>query len=208
MSVSNYVLNQRISYLQYQIDNLGPDFKQNLDNVLFQGNSTGGQSIVNNDDTFILSTSSNDSSLTIIDNLNNSFLTANDLYFNGISIRNPPIYKTLINIVSTADFVVNTSNVYYTSALKNGIVYLIPNVAQVNITILNALNIFNFVVLVNIASDEDYYFKVWSSINNEFSSTQVYFSCNTDGFLTLNLPYSLDAGSYTLNLPSFSYIVS
>lgn len=208
MSVSNYVLNQRISYLQYQIDNLGPDFKQNLDNVLFQGNSTGDQSIVNNDDTFILSTASNSSSLEMIDGTNNMILSATDLVFNGTSIVNPPTTKTLINIISTADFVVNTSNVYYTSALKNGIVYLIPNVAQVNITILNALSIFNFAVLVNIPNDEDYYFKVWSSINNEFSSTQVYFSCNADGFLTLNLPYLLDVGSYTLNLPSFSYIVS
>ena len=136
MSVSNYVLNQRISALQYQINNLGPDVIQNLNNVLLKGNSTGDLSIVNSDDTFVMDTTASNSSIQMIDNTNNMLLTSNDLLFNGVSVLNPPISKTLINVISTTDFDVNTSNVYYTSALKNGVVYMTPSVPSINLTFL------------------------------------------------------------------------
>ena len=209
MSVSNYILNQRISNLQYEIDNLGPDIRQNLDNVLLTGNSTNYQSIINNDNSFLLNTSSNNSSLTLIDNSNNSILSANDLTFNGVSVLNPPTIKTLINIISTSDFNIITPNVYYTSAYKNGIVYLIPNISQISITFLNSLLSYEVAVLVDIPSDSDYYFKgIWTNLNNNFISQQVYFSCDINSKLILNIPLGLTVGNYILNLPSFSYIVS
>ena len=139
MANSNYILNQRISNLQYQLDNLGPDIRQNLSNVLITGNSTNYLSIINNDNTLILNTSSNNSSLTLIDNSNNSILSANDLTFNGVSVLNPPTIKTLINIISTSDFNIITPNIYYTNAYKNGVVYLTPNISQISITFLNSL---------------------------------------------------------------------
>lgn len=48
MSVSNYVLNQRISNLQYEIDHL-PVGSLNLDDVLTNGNDANGQDILNVD---------------------------------------------------------------------------------------------------------------------------------------------------------------
>lgn len=209
MANSNYILNQRISNLQYQLDNLGPDVRQNLSNVLLIGNSTNYLSIVNNDDTLILNTSSNNSSLTLIDNSNNSILSANDLTFNGVSILNPPTTKTLINIVSTPDFNIISNNVYYTSAFKNGVVYLTPSSSQLSITFLNSLTSYNIAVLVNIPTDSDYFFKIWTNLNNNFISQQVYLSCDSSSpHLILNIPLGLTVGNYTLNLPSFSYIVS
>lgn len=207
MSVSNYVLNQRISNLQYEINNLGPDVIQTLFNVLTQGNTTGNLSIVNNDNTFTMITAPSASSIQMISNTNNMLLTSSDLTFNGSSVVNPPISKTLINVITTPNFAVITSNVYYTSALKNGVVYLTPSVPIVNITVLNALSIYNFAVLVDIPSDTDYYFTVWSNINNNFTSSQIYFSCDASSNLTLNVPAGLNIGNYNLNLPSFSYII-
>jgi hypothetical protein len=208
MSNSNYILNQRISNLQYQLDHLPPGIIPNLDSVLLQGNSTNYQSIINNDSTFILNTSSNNSSLTLIDNADVSVLSATDLTFNGTSIINLPTQKTLINIVSTTDFDIITSNVYYTSALKNGVVYLTPNIAQISITFLTSLSQYQLAVLSNIPTDSDYYFTVWNNLTNNFISQQVYLSCDSSSNLILNIPLGLTVGNYILNLPSFSYIVS
>lgn len=208
MSVSKYILNQRISNLQYELNNLGPDVKQNLSNVLFTGNSTNYQSIVNNNNTFILNTSSNNSSLTLTNNANISVLSSTDLTFNGVSVVNRPTQKTLINIVSTTDFDIITSNVYYTSALKNGVVYLTPNIAQISITFLTSLSQYQLAVLSNIPTDSDYYFSVWTNLNNNFISQQVYLSCDSSSNLILNVPLGLTVGNYILNLPTFSYIVN
>jgi len=209
MSVSNYVLNQRISALQYQINNLGPDVIQDLNNVLLKGNSTGNLSIVNDDDSFVMITAPLNSSINITDNTNNMLLTSSDLTFNGVSVLNPPAVKTLINIISTPDFDVNTSNVYYTSVLKGGIVYMIPSIPTISLTFLNlnSSSLYNFAVLVDLPSDTDYYFTVWGNINNNFSSTQIYFSCDASSNLTLNVPTGLSVGDYHLNLPSFSYLI-
>jgi len=208
MSVSNYILNQRISNLQYELDNLGPDVKQNLDNVLLTGNATGYRSIINNDNTFILNTSSNNSSLTLIDNADVSVLSATDLTFNGTSIINIPTAKTLINIISTSDFNIITPNVYYTSALKNGVVYLTPNIAQISITFLTSLSQYQLAILSDIPLDSDYYFTVWTNLTNNFISQQVYLNCDVNSNLILNIPLGLTLGNYILNLPSFSYIIS
>jgi hypothetical protein len=208
MANSNYILNQRISNLQYEINNLGPDIRQNLANVLLTGNSTNNLNIINNDNSFILNTSSNNSSLTLIDNTDISVLSSTDLTFNGVSVINLPTQKTLINIVSTSDFSVITPNVYYTSAFKNGVVYLTPNISQISITFINALTLYNLAILVNVPSDSDYYFTVWTNLNNNFISDQVYLSCNASSNLILNIPLGIEIGNYRLNLPSFSYIVS
>jgi hypothetical protein len=208
MANSNYILNQRISNLQYQLDHLPPDTIPNLDSVLFEGNTTNYQSIINNDSTFILNTSSNNSSLTLTDNTNISVLSATDLTFNGTSIINLPTVKTLINIVSTSNFNVITPNVYYTSALKNGVVYMTPNKAQISITFLTSLSLYNILVLSSPPTDSDYYFIQWTNLNNDFISQQVYLSTSSLPNLFLKVPQGLTVGNYTLNLPSFSYIVS
>jgi hypothetical protein len=202
MSVSNYILNQRISSLQYQINNLGPDVEQNLSNVLLKGNQTGYTSIVNNDSTMVLNTSSNNSSLTLTSGANTSVLSATDLTFNGASILPVPVAKTLINIVSTTNFTVNTP-AYYTSSLKNGVVYLTPNLSSISITIINALSSYNILVLSSIPDDGLF---VWTNLNDLFISRQVCFSVDS-GFLVLNSSDVVTAGTYTLNLPSFSYLV-
>jgi len=207
MALSTYVLNQRISALQYQIDNLGPNYKQDLFNVLGQGNSTGNLSIVNDDNSFVMLTAPSASSLQMVSNTNNMLLTSSDLTFNGDSVLNPPAVKTLINIISTPDFDVNTSNVYYTSVLKSGIVYMTPSISTIDMTFLNASTLYNFAVLVDIPTDTDYYFTIWGNINNIYSSTQVYFSCDSSSNLTLNVPTGLSVGDYHLNLPSFSYLI-
>jgi hypothetical protein len=202
MSVSNYILNQRISSLQYQINNLGPDFAQNLSNVLLKGNQTGYTSIVNNDSTMVLNTSSNNSSLTLTSGANTSVLSASDLTFNGASILPVPVAKTLINIVSTTDFTVNTP-AYYTSSLKNGVAYLTPSVSYIELTIINALSSYNILVL---SSTPDDGLSIWANLNDSFISRQVCFSFDS-GFLVLNSSDVVTAGTYTLNLPSFSYLV-
>lgn len=202
MSISCYVLNQRISSLQYQLNNLGPDVEQNLSNVLLKGNQTGYTSIVNNDDTMVLNTQSNNSSLTLSSGTNTSVLSANDLTFNGTSIIPLPVAKTLINIVSTVDFTVNTP-AYYTSSLKNGVAYLTPSVSTVSITIINALSSYNILVL---SSTPDDGLSIFTNLNDSFISRQVWFSAGS-GFLVLNSSDIVTAGTYTLNLPSFSYLV-
>ena len=176
--------------------------------MLFEGNTTNYQSIINNDSTFILNTSSNNSSLTLTDNTNISVLSATDLTFNGTSIINLPTVKTLINIVSTSNFNVITPNVYYTSALKNGVVYMTPNKAQISITFLTSLSLYNILVLSSPPTDSDYYFIQWTNLNNDFISQQVYLSTSSLPNLFLKVPQGLTVGNYTLNLPSFSYIVS
>lgn len=208
MSVSNYVLNQRISALQYQIDHLNPSGHQTLSEVLTQGNSTGNLSIVNDDNTFVMITAPSASSINMLSNTNNMLLTSSDLTFNGVSVISPPTVKTLINIISTSDFDVITSNVYYISALKNGVVYMTPSVPDVSLTFLNALSVYNFAVLVDIPSDTDYYFTFYTNLNNNFISQQVYFSCDASSNLILNVPAGLTVGNYQLSLPSFSYIIN
>jgi hypothetical protein len=208
MSVSNYILNQRISALQYQIDHLNPSGHQTLSEVLTQGNSTGNLSIVNDDNTFVMLTAPSASSINMLSNTNNMLLTSSDLTFNGVSVITPPTTKTLINIISTPDFDVITSNVYYTSALKNGVVYMTPSVSVVSLTFLNALSLYNFAVLVDIPSDTDYYFTFYTNLNNNFISQQVYFSCDASSNLVLNVPAGLTVGNYQLSLPSFSYIIN
>jgi hypothetical protein len=208
MANSNYILNQRISNLQYEINNLGPDIKQNLANVLLTGNSTNNLNIINNDNSFILNTSSNNSSLTLLDNTDISVLSSTDLTFNGVSVINLPTQKTLINIISTSDFSVITPNVYYTSAFKNGIVYMTPNKAQISITFLTSLSLYNILVLASPPLESDYYFIQWTNLTNDFISQQVYLSTSSLPNLFLKIPQGLTVGNYILNLPSFSYIVN